>query len=77
MRQQRQISSRFIGHHFITFFDRYSVQFIRFLQQSVEMGKTSAEMSIERSAARDHNVPSGSICLLFYHPPKGTSNEQL
>ncbi|MBJ9341917.1 hypothetical protein I5500_16420 [Citrobacter freundii] len=31
-------------------------RFIRFLQQSVEMGKTSAEMSIESNAAGDHNV---------------------
>ncbi|SBW26012.1 Hypothetical oxidoreductase YqhD [Citrobacter europaeus] len=42
-------------------------RFIRFLQQSVEMGKTSAEMSIESNAAGDHNVhhPADTSCPLF------------
>ncbi|KXA03503.1 hypothetical protein HMPREF0208_03351 [Citrobacter koseri] len=31
-------------------------KFIFFLQRSGEMGKTLAEMSIERKAAGDHNV---------------------
>ena len=39
-------------------------RFIRFLQQSVEMGKTSAEMSIESSAAGDHNVHHPADTLL-------------
>lgn len=44
-------------------------KFIAFLQHSGEMGKTLAEMSIERIAAHDHNVlhPADPPALFFTH----------
>jgi hypothetical protein len=54
-------------------------RFPRFLQRSVEMGKTSAGMCIERIAAGDHNVQHQvALCATtIIHPLKGTSHEQL
>jgi hypothetical protein len=58
----------------------YSVRiFLWILQHSVEMGKTSAGMCIERIAPGRHNVQHQvAICATaVFHPHKGTSNEQL
>jgi NADP-dependent alcohol dehydrogenase len=54
-------------------------RFLRFLQRSVEMGKTSAGMCIERIAPDGHNVQHQvALCATtFFHPLKGKSNEQL
>jgi hypothetical protein len=53
--------------------------FPRFLQRSVEMGKTSAGMCIESIAPERHNVQHqvAISAATVFHPLKGTSNEQL
>ncbi|WP_218672099.1 hypothetical protein [Salmonella enterica] len=51
--------------------------FSDFLQRSGEIGKTLAEMCIERHPSQDHNDDhqAGSRLPSFY-PHKGMSNEQ-
>ncbi len=53
--------------------------FSHFLQPSVEMGKTTAEMCIESIASDGHNDHHQvALCAAtIFHPHKGTSNEQL
>ncbi|HBZ76399.1 MAG TPA: hypothetical protein DEO80_17305 [Leclercia adecarboxylata] len=52
--------------------------FSQFLQHPVEMGKTTAGMCIERSLRARHNGHHQAALRAagFFHPPKGTNNEQ-